>query len=141
MELQENTDQSNTAAGTGVFTPAEAAAAFAPEFLDLDSCRGWILNRIHKNGAFCPGCGSPIQDEQRLSRFWSGKRLSCPACGKKFTGLTGTFLSGSHMEFRALYLLFLSFGQGIGTAEAAKRIGCDPATVRNWRKKIEGLRR
>lgn len=140
MEHRENTDQGNSTAGAKAFTPAEAAHAFDPEFLDLDACRGWILNRIHKNGAFCPGCGSSIQDEQRLIRFWSGKRLSCPSCGKKFTSLTGTFLSGSHMEFRALFLMFLSFGQGASTADMASRIGCDPATIRNWRKKIKGVK-
>lgn len=140
MEHKENTGQSSTAADAEIFTPAEAADAFAPEFLDLERCRAWILNQIHKAGAFCPGCGSSIQDEQRLSRFWTGKRLSCPACGKKFTSLTGTFLSGSHMDFRGIFLMFLSFGRGWGTAETARRIGCDPATVRNWRKKIEGMK-
>ncbi|VFQ46891.1 IS1 family transposase [Desulfoluna butyratoxydans] len=140
MEHRENTDQCKSANGREIFTPAEAADAFGPEFLDLECCRGWILNRIHKGEARCPGCGSSIQDEQRLFRFWSGKRLSCPACGKKFTSLTGTFLSGSHMDYRGLFLLFVSFGRGWETTETARRIGCDPATVRNWRKKIEGMK-
>ena len=138
MELTEKTGHSEMMIRADRLQPGDVAAAFTPEFLDLDRCREWILNQLHRNGAVCPGCGSSIKDEQRLVRFWSGKRLSCPSCGKKFTALTGTFLSGSSLDFRDIFFLIQALGYGARATDTAKRIGCDPKTVTNWRNKLAG---
>ena len=136
MEHTENTGHGEGEGRAARLQPEDVAAVFTPEFLDQERCREWILNRLHGHGVSCPGCGASIEDKQRRVRFWSGKRLSCPACGKKFTALTGTVLSGSSLDFRGIFFLMQALGDGAKTTDTAKRIGCDPKTVTNWRNKL-----
>jgi len=63
------------------------------------------LKAIHgSDGIDCPECHASLTGVA-LQRFWEGKRIRCCACGKFFTALTGTFLSGCHMSFSQFILL------------------------------------
>lgn len=135
MELTENPGYAKELKKNRLL-PEYAEEAFTPEFLDQDRCREWLLKQIHKDGVSCPECGNTIKDDKRCARFWGGKRLSCPECGKKFTALTGTLLSGSSLNFKEILFLMLALGSGARTSDTARRIGCDPKTVTNWRNKF-----
>lgn len=136
MELDENIGLTRSLGGPAALGPAGVRSVFGPEYLDESRCRGWILGRIHPRGAFCPGCGRPVDDGRRALRFWSGKRLSCIGCGKKFTALTGTCLSGMHLDYRSLFFMLHMLDAGYSATEISGRIECDPTTVRNWRRRL-----
>jgi len=145
MEMTENTATTIKPGTPATFRASDLLAAFGPEFLDDGVCRDWVLRRLHPAGAFCPGCGAGIQGDNRLQRFWSGLRLTCPSCGKFFTALTGTFLARSQQSFRELVLLAFLLEAGFSNTETARLVGNHTNTVRMWRlkfdtiKEIEGL--
>jgi len=140
METTENTATASNPSTPATFTAADALAAFGPEFLDDGFCRDWVLRRLHPAGVFCPGCGAVIEGDNRLQRFWSGLRLTCPACGKFFTALTGTFLARSQQSFRELVLLAFLLEAGFSNTETARLVRNHPNTVRMWRLKFETLK-
>lgn len=140
METTENTATAINPGTPATFTAADALAAFGPEFLDDGFCRDWVLRRLHPAGVFCPGCGVVIEGDNRLQRFWSGLRLTCPACGKFFTALTGTFLARSQQSFRELVLLAFLLEAGFSNTETARLVRNHPNTVRMWRLKFETLK-
>ena len=140
METTENTATASNLGKPATFTAADAHAAFGPEFLDDGFCRDWVLRRLHPAGVFCPGCGAAIVGDNRLQRFWSGLRLTCPACGKFFTALTGTFLARSQQSFRELVLLAFLLEAGFSNTETARLVRNHPNTVRMWRLKFETLK-
>ena len=115
--------------------PNAAAAAFGPLFLDPDACREWVIKTLHPAGAKCPACGA-LQEGNRMQRFWDGGRLQCAKCGKWFTAMTGTFLSGGHSDFRGIFLMALMMGLGIDNKTIAQKCKITPETVRMWRKKF-----
>lgn len=140
METTENRATATNPGTPAVFTAAETLAAFGPEFLDDGFCRGWVLRRLHPAGVFCPGCGAAIKGDNRLQRFWGGLRLTCPACGKFFTALTGTFLARSQQSFGELVLLAFLLEAGFSNTETARLVRNHPNTVRMWRLKFETLK-
>jgi len=108
---------------------------FGVGFLDESSCREWVILFLYRDGIVCPGCGIAVQD-RNLRRFWLGKRIRCHRCGKFFTALTGTFLSGIHLDFRRIVLLLLFVALGMDNTFIARRLNCSPETVRLWKKKL-----
>lgn len=108
---------------------------FDAGFLDEARCREWIISLLHGGTMICPECGIPVRPAG-LRRFWLGKRISCHACGKFFTALTETFLSGIHLDFRSIVLLILFIALGLDNNFIARRLNCSPETVRIWKKKL-----
>lgn len=120
-------------------TPDDVHRIFTADFLDEGACRSWVLAKLHPSGARCPGCGTELQGEVALLRFWRAERLKCPIheCGKFFTALTGTFLAGSHFSFQEIILLFLALKLDLRTRYIAAVVGVNPETVRQWRKRLQ----
>ena len=123
----------NSEIGTAVL--GEILDSFGVDFLEEGRCREWIISLLYRDGIVCPGCGIPIK-ESDLRRFWLGKRIRCYNCEKFFTALTGTFLSGIHLDFRSIVLLLLLIALGLDNTFIARRLNCNPETVRLWKKKL-----
>jgi transposase-like protein len=124
----------------GPITPGILLKEFSADFLDDEYCRQWILKKLHPNeDVFCPGCevSDSVLTGKRAERFWMAKRVKCSYCGKYFTALTDTFLSGIHMTFKEIILLVMLLGLGCSNTSIAKFIGYNEETIRIWRKKFE----
>lgn len=135
----ENTAKSESGLNFGWFSPDQALAAFSAKFLDSDDCRMWILFELHRSKPACPYCKNQLQDENRLTRFWTGQRLACKKCDRFFTATTGTFLAGSHLGYRGFFLMSALLAAGLDNNQVAGVIDCTPETVRIWRRKFESL--
>ena len=114
MEQSQSIAQSKPSKVVKHFLPGDVCAQFSAGFLDEDVCREKILRMLHPVVASCPGCGEPIRSSLRIASFWKGRRVKCSACEKFFVSSTGTFLAGTHMNYREIVLLaffffFLSF--------------------------------
>ena len=114
-----------------------AFEALNADFFDEAHCREWILNKLHPGGAFCPGCHRSINDSRRRDHFWNGDRLNCEYCGKYFTALTGRIFSGSHLDFKRLFLLAALSGAGINDKIIAEKLNITPESCRLWRIKFK----
>jgi len=106
-------------------------------FFDEARCREWILKKLHPDGAFCPGCRQRINDYRRQHNFWHGARLNCESCGKYFTALTGQIFSGSHLDFKGLFLLAVLTGAGIPDKIIASKLNITTESCRLWRIKFK----
>jgi len=119
-----------------IFSMVDAVQAFGVDFLDETACRMWILKSLHGESAVqCPECGSELT-EKGLQRFWSGCRVRCCGCGKFFTALTGTVLSGVHLEFRAIMLIAVFLFFGVKADYIATKLSISTETVRIWKNKF-----
>lgn len=135
--------------GNGVFTPADALAAFGLDMIDTTDCTGWLVSMLHRDFPACPHCSSPIApvieekrtplDENRLSRYRLLEQVRCPACSRKITAATGTMIDGSKLDPREIYLLAVLLGLDIPTRQIADVLHLDPTTVRSWEKKFKAL--
>lgn len=124
----------------GIFTLSEIAQEFNADFLDPDTCRHWILTKLHPTGAFCPKCNEPLLPKH-LNRFWSGERVKCHNCQKFFTALTDTFLSGMQFNFSEIVLLAMLLSLGISDKSIAEFLKISPANVWIWRQKFQAMDR
>lgn len=157
MELYKKMEIHTGGLRPGFFTPAQALAAFNADFLDADTCRLWILERIHGKTATCSKCGVPVTPGQ-LARFWTGGRLKCQFCSCLFSATSRTFLAGCHFiekmaldpvptakkkkgasDFRALFLLAILLAPGLDNNQIAAAVNVDPGTIRLWRHRFSGL--
>lgn len=115
----------------------EAFEVLNADFFDEARCRDWILKKLHPAGAICPGCQCSINDGRRRQHFWNGDRLNCEKCGKYFTALTGQIFSGSHLDFKQLFLLAVLTGAGIPDKIIASKLNITPESCRLWRVKFK----
>lgn len=122
-----------------IITPGQVIQVFNADFLDVEKCRRWILERIHIEGPACPNCNAVVDDGGRLQRFWSGKRLVCQDCGRFFAATTGTFLAGGHMDFRQVFVALMLLALKKKNSEIAAAVGCNPETIRLWRMRLKLL--
>lgn len=121
------------------FSVAQIGQVFDANFLDESACRLWILKALHnKPPVICPECGSKLS-ESCCGRFWEAKRIRCTNCGKFFTALTKTILSGCHLNFRSIMLLAVLLHYGFKTDLIAKKLDISSETVRLWQKKLSSL--
>lgn len=109
------------------------------EFFDETKCREWLLKNLHQSGVHCPGCGSAQVDPGRIKNFYNGDRLSCRICGKYFTALTATPFSGTHFDFRSLFLLAFFVGCGIQNKIIAEKLDITLQSAQTWQKKIKSM--
>jgi len=121
----------------GSFGPGDVAQVFCADFFNSDTCREWVINRLHPHGEYCPDCGAHVP-EKFIIRFRSGDRLRC-SCGKFFTALTNTFLSGCQLDTREVILLAILLFLGVGDKKIAEFLRMSTANVRLWRQKFEAL--
>jgi transposase-like protein len=136
MEATRNTAINNTLRSHGQFVPADALEAFCSDFMDIEQCRRWILERIHQDCPRCPKCGTIIPDSSH-NRFWAAERLQCKACGKFFTALTGTFLNGTHMSMSKIFLLAFFLGLDVPDRFIAGKLEINQETIRLWRLRFQ----
>lgn len=122
----------------GSFVPADVLDSFDVEFLDDDWCGTWILNKLHGNESRCPGCSADIHERQMRS-FWDVKRIKCDSCGKYFTALTDTFLSGCHFDFREIVLLAFMLSLRVVDKQIAATLKISAENVRLWRHRFEAI--
>jgi transposase-like protein len=128
------------------FLPADVLKEFRAEILDEPWCRLWILKRLHRRDPRCPGCDVPVP-EKSLQRFWLGARIRCDACGKFFTALTDTFLSGCHLSYQEIVLLGFLLAMdshsmnGISDKQIAELLEISAEAVRIWRHKFSAVDR
>jgi transposase-like protein len=141
MELTENTANNQDSNTPCVFGPKDILQEIIAVFLDETYCRQWVLKKLHPGEPICPNCGIPISDETRLQRFWSGSRLNCRRCRMFFTALTGTFLAGSHFDFRETILISILLGFEIDNWKIAEVLDVTQETVRLWKKRFEAIER
>lgn len=123
---------------SGRFKTGDVLDAFDADFLDEERCRSWVMNKLHPDGGHCPRCGADIPDRQ-MRGFWSCKRMKCGRCGKFFTALTGTFLSGCHLKFREIVLLALLLALEVPDKQIASILHMSAENVRLWRIKFKAM--
>ena len=138
MELTENTAITDNHLLPAAFTPKDVLDAFDVSFLDEHWCRIWILMKLHPVKACCPGCRNEIPERLQHS-FWNCKRIKCDTCGKYFTVLTGTTLSGCHFDFREIVLLSLLIALGIADKQIATILKISAENVRLWRHRFDAI--
>lgn len=142
MEAIENTainiDSQVFKNAPGVFVPADVLVDFDADFLVENICRYWVLKRLHPAQLVCPGCGFNIPDNL-LRSFWDNKRIKCGVCGKYFTALTDTFLSGCHFDFREIILLAILLSLEVPDKQIATTLKISAENVRLWRHRYEKL--
>jgi len=122
----------------GLFLCDDVMTAPAHAFFNEAVCREWILKRLHPDGAYCPGCGLAVP-ERALPRFWEAERVKCSACGKFFTALTGTFLSGCQLDFCRVIRLADLLALGVPDKKIAEILPMSAANVRIWRNKYKAI--
>lgn len=122
----------------GVFTALDVLKCFGATFLDENICRSWITQKLHWFGEACPKCDAGVAPRLRPS-FWAVKRIKCERCGVIFTALTGTFLSGTHLDYRGIILLSLLLALGVQDKEIARVVKISAESVRLWRHKFEAI--
>lgn len=124
--------------GPAFFSLSMASEAFTAGFLDEGACRAWVLSVLHPEGAHCPWCGLRLEGATEVS-FWSGRRCSCPRCGRGFTARAGTFLHGAGLDDRQVVLIAMLLNEGLSPARVAALSGVHPDTVRLWALKFKVL--
>lgn len=107
-------------------------------FFDETACREWVLKRLHQGGPRCPGCGTAVPDKF-FPRFYKAERIKCCCCGKFFTGLTGTFLSGCQLTFSEVIALAILLSPELTDRKIADVLGMSAANVRIWRLKFDAM--
>lgn len=98
----------------------ECAIAAALGLMDADSCRTFLIRRLHPGGPCCPDCGISLVGRQGES-FLAGGRVRCRDCGRWFTYRTGTPFQGSLASDQqlCLFALLCAAGCSIWTIAAA----------------------
>lgn len=116
--------------------PAAAVREFSPVMFDADSCRMWVLQKIHVAGAKCPHCQAAVTGSRSIETFWSRGRIVCKSCKRFFDAHTGTILAGSSFDYQEIF--FLSFLLGIGrpVKSISECLGVSESTVRDWRDRL-----
>lgn len=139
VQVEGNTmDGPQEPGGVKGFRLSEAAAAFSYELFDEAACRMRLLEKLHPDGARCPGCGLVLDGGARES-FWAGRRCACGRCGRRFTARSGTVLDGTQLDDRQLYGLIVFINIGFTTARIAEILKVTPNTVRFWSQKFKIL--
>ena len=106
--------------------------------LDVHMCREWVLQQLHPDGAYCPGCDKKIDGDDALDNFWEERRTYCKFCHKQFTARTDTAINGTGLDMREIYLFCLLVEFAVLDKRIAEVLGIHPDSVGNWKRRIEG---
>ncbi len=120
------------------FTPRDLFKSFNPDFFDMEYCRRWVLDRIHPDGPRCPSCSGDLTPVSEKS-FYDGRKVVCRHCKKRFTAMTGTFLSGTHLTYKEIVLVLLLFHLRVETTEIMKHASLSRDTLNIYRRKFATL--
>jgi transposase-like protein len=116
--------------------------AFSIETLSSeDVCRDWFLQELHPAGAVCPECNVEIASNRKLESYRLLKRVTCSACNRTFTGLTGTVLNGLGLDFRALYLFLFMISCGVSANKFYRQLGISSGAAYIWQNKAKSAGR
>lgn len=83
----------------------------------------------------CPKCGAEFSARVQKS-FISGCRVKCTSCEFYGTWRFGTILDKSRLTNTQFLGLFFKYTLPNDAPAIGKRLGLDPATVREWRERI-----
>ena len=123
----------------GVFTPADVLNVFDATFLDEEICRSLVIGKVNTSiTPMCPECKERV-NSVLLPSFWKFRRIRCWNCGKYFTALTGTFLSGCHFNFREIVLLAFMLALGVDDKQIAETLKISAESVRLWRHRFAAI--
>lgn len=67
------------------------------------------------------------------------KRIKCAGCGAMFTAMTGTFLSGTHLQCEEIVLMCMLLSLGVQDKEIARIVRISAESVRLWRHKFDAI--
>ena len=120
---------------------SEAGARFNSGMLDWAQTAHWMIDQLHADGKRCPHCGIGIVDETRMQRWYQGERIKCSStdCGRFYTSLTNTELSGSTLDPRELYLLKCLIEWKVAPATIVTIIPINKETVARWEKRFQAM--
>lgn len=107
---------------------------FTYQALDADYCRFLIYRWLHPDGVRCPHCGA--DGSPYSSRLNAGLRALC-LCGKWYSAVSGTWLSGCKLDPRKVYMLAFLVREGFSDSRIAEITDMDRSTVWAWRRKLE----
>jgi len=116
---------------------AEQRTHFSVDFLNEETCRLWLLNLLHPEGASCPECGKKVDHEKSRVNFWKMNRVACKECGKNFTAMTATAICGVSLDVRKIYMMILLIGMKRTRREIAEMLQVSIETVRQWEKRLD----
>lgn len=118
------------------FPPGSALAGFCADTLSWQEAAWWMIDSLHLDGKKCPHCGTPINDESRLVRWYQTERIKCSSCDRFFTSLTNTILHGSTLDPREMYLLRVLLELDVEPDTIASIVDVNKETVKRWRKRL-----
>jgi transposase-like protein len=119
-----------------VFGPEDVSRDDVAYFMNEGHCRTWVLTVLHPHGAHCPGCAGLISGGPSLQSFWKGSRVKCCRCGKFFTALTGTFLSGVHLSYAGVIMMAMLIDARADDSQIARLLNMSTEGVRGWRQRF-----
>jgi len=139
MESIQKAAMTKTSDRFGSFVPADVLTEFCASFLDKELCRSFVIGSVSESlPPICPNCKEKIK-RSSLPSFWERKRIKCWNCGKYFTALTGTFLSGCHFDFREIILLTFMLALKVPDKQIALTLEISEENVRLWRHRFEAI--
>jgi transposase-like protein len=106
------------------------------QFLDPRACYDYLLRILHPGGLRCPRCGGPELHVHRRRRD-PVLDYRCRHCKRVFNAYTGTLLQGTKRTPTALVLILRGVAKGESTAELARELGCDRATLLGFRHRLQ----
>lgn len=111
-------------------TPQERGAQEQRCYEDLRRAR-W------PSGVSCPRCGGKQVAVHATSACSHRRRYRCTACARTFTDLTDTLLARTNLPLSTWWLYLRLAKQGLGTAEAARRLGVKWDTVAHMQRRLD----
>ncbi len=88
-------------------------------------------------GVSCPRCGGRRVSLHATSVRSPRRRYWCNACARTFTDLTDTLLARTNLPLSTWWLYLRLAKQGLGTAEAARRLGVKWDTVAHMQRRVD----
>jgi len=88
-------------------------------------------------GVSCPRCSGQQVTLHATSAGSHRRRYRCNACARTFTDLTDTLLARTNLPLSTWWLYLRLAKQGLGTAEAARRLGVKWDTVAHMQRRLD----
>ena len=105
------------------------------ELMDEDTCRQYLLKRLHPCGLKCPHCGGMERYVVKKNTWFEGYK--CKSCWKYYTMLTGTVFDKTRQTAGKIVLLLRGFAKGESTARLSRELHTDRKHLLNLRHRIQ----